>query len=164
MGTCHQGTGNFSGHGRMGTNSRTLSALQDWHRLSCGSQQQAAPCPIWRVTPPPQLSLASTLGCSLSPLQLGAVWLRGNGSICGRDTEKVGTREARNGMKGKYSRDKAGARHRFFEKSIGESHRYISLPTCQMCRKCAYFWKSPLGQGACDKQNNIPQRCLCPKP
>lgn len=40
---------------------------------------------------------------------------------------------------------------------VEESSRYISQPTSQRCRKCNYFWKSPVGRGACGRQNHAPK-------
>lgn len=60
-----------------------------------------------------------------------------------RGAEKVGTREAGHGMKGKSLRGKARAEHRLSGRCIGERSRYTPQPTCWMCRKCNYFWKSP---------------------
>lgn len=62
-GACHQGPGIFSGLGRRGTNPIARPTRQDWHHLSCSSQQQSAPCPLWRAIPIPLLSLESNLSC-----------------------------------------------------------------------------------------------------
>lgn len=76
-----------------------LSTRHSWHHLSCRSQQQAVPCPIWRAIPFPQVSLASNLGCSPIP-SLGLCDSEVMGPLVAgteRGAEKVGTR---NGIKG----------------------------------------------------------------
>lgn len=37
-------------------------------------------------------------------------------------------------------------------------NRYTSPPTRHTCKKCNYFWKSPLGQEVCGRKNNLPKQ------